>query len=651
MIVMMVFLHNVVLTSISASASSVSVQNGQGQIRLGLINGGSSFFEPVPEGWNHACARMSQQRQHHHHHDDIVSSSSTTTTSTALVPTTTSLSNETITNSTQNSSTNITGSANGSSFVDGLETESRPSVQAVECFVAQPKVDVNDTCEAKLEYVKSWIVNDGVHGIAMKPCGDDEIFEEVMGWAWEYHRVPFVLFDKDVDFPQNSSRVAYVGTDQEFLGRTMARLLKQHRPEGGTYGLVGLKDGRVEGFETEMQRDNDRDDRAHWTHVEPRMIETEGIGCFPFNCGDSMSYMQLYADHNVTALVAFKQSPMKEENWTSFVEQYRDRITFLGTDGNEWQIDYLNQKLVDGLVGQLPWSIGQESAERLVEAIETMRSHPGGSLSTAVHEQSEIELHPSNLLPQDTYTTNLVAYNVIPNDLPDFTTDQNLLKGWKVVAPTVFGLICLSILYCTGWTVRQTYLRSHAQQCTITTPSQERLLIITAFGLLVLSASLIPMSWDDNGNPDDVSPTMAVGICMSRPWLVVIGFDISLVSLMYLAYGYQTLKDSAAGVPSSQHTTFGRLFSHKWVPHILASVFMVTTIILLTIWTVLDPMIYRRNIDSATDLWNREISSSGYCVPSSGTGDIVAKTFIPVLIRKFQQLLLWGRLRRNFFEH
>ena len=631
----MAFLHSGVLTSVSAS--SISVENEQEQIRLGLINGGSSFFEPVPDGWNHACARMSQQRQKHRHPDEqnLVSSSSSTTTSTTLVPNTTSLSNETITNSTHNSSTNTTASANISSIVDGLGPESRPSAQAVECFVAQPKVDVNDTCEAKLEHVKSWIVNDGVDGIAMKPCGDDRTFEEVMGWAWEYHRVPFVLFDNDVDFPQNSSRVAYIGTDQEFLGRTMARLLKQLRPEGGTYGLVGLKDGRVEGFETEMQKDNDREDRSHWTHVEPRMISSEG-GCFPFDCADSMSYMQLYADHNVTALVAFKQSPMKSENWTSFVEQYRDRITFLGTDGNEWQIDYLNQKLVDGLVGQLPWSIGQESAERLVEAIETMRSHPEGSSSADIQEQSEIELHPSDLLTQDTYTTNLVAYNVIPNELPDFAVDQNLLNGWKVLAPTIFGLICLFILCCTGWTVRQTYLRSHAQQCTITTPTQERLLITTAFGILVLSASLIPLSWDDNGNPDDVSPTMAVGICMSRPWLVVIGFDIALVSLMYLAYGYQALKDSSAGAPSSQHKTFGRLCSHKWLPHILASVFMVTTIILLTIWTVLDPMIYTRSIDSATDLWNREISSSGYCVPSSGTGDIVAKTFIPVLIRKFQ---------------
>ena len=58
---------------------------------------------------------------------------------------------------------------------------------------------------------------------------------------------PIVTFDYD-DPDRTNYRIAHVGTDQEILGRTLARLLRQQRPEGGTFGLVGRKEGLTEGF-------------------------------------------------------------------------------------------------------------------------------------------------------------------------------------------------------------------------------------------------------------------------------------------------------------------------------------------------------------------------------------------------------------------
>ena len=46
---------------------------------------------------------------------------------------------------------------------------------------------------------------------------------------------PIVTFDSDA--PQ-SNRLAYIGTDNYAMGRELAKLLKQIKPDGGTYGIV-----------------------------------------------------------------------------------------------------------------------------------------------------------------------------------------------------------------------------------------------------------------------------------------------------------------------------------------------------------------------------------------------------------------------------
>lgn len=46
---------------------------------------------------------------------------------------------------------------------------------------------------------------------------------------------PIITFDSDAPL---SNRLAYVGTDNVAMGRELAKLLKQVRPVGGTYGIV-----------------------------------------------------------------------------------------------------------------------------------------------------------------------------------------------------------------------------------------------------------------------------------------------------------------------------------------------------------------------------------------------------------------------------
>lgn len=112
-------------------------------------------------------------------------------------------------------------------------------------------------------------IDAGVDGIAMDPCDEG-------GFIIDKATAPgiaVVTFDSDMP---DSTRVAHVGTDNAFLGRTMARLLRQLRPEGGTFAIIGNKKSCNAGFVEEITKDNDRDDRAHWYEVENTEIAVGG---------------------------------------------------------------------------------------------------------------------------------------------------------------------------------------------------------------------------------------------------------------------------------------------------------------------------------------------------------------------------------------
>jgi len=64
--------------------------------------------------------------------------------------------------------------------------------------------------------------------------------------------------------------------------------------------------------------------------------------------------MEEYAQLNATAIVSMVQSPMRLPEWPSFVDKYRYKnITYIGTDSDDYQLEYLSRNYVHGLVGQV----------------------------------------------------------------------------------------------------------------------------------------------------------------------------------------------------------------------------------------------------------------------------------------------------------
>lgn len=416
-------------------------------------------------------------------------------------------------------------------------------------------------------------------GIAMKPCDDHARLIPLINNLVDAG-IPVVTLDSD---SPGSRRAAYVGTDNVFLGRTMARLLRQLRPEGGTFAMIGSKVGRDDGFLEEITKYNDRADRAHWYPVERNFAVADTV--------DHMDTMQRDALRNPSAIITMSQSPMRHPNWTDFVDANRFRnITYIGTDGADYQLSYLDRRYVDGLIGQLPYEMGQVSLQVLVDI-----AMNGGPLKETV------------------FPTNIVAYNLIPIELPLLDVDQNLLGNLKYVGFTFFAVVALSAMACGAWAfLHRTTLVVRA--------AQPFFLIMVAGGVLLMSSSLVPLSYDDMGDPDSMSITRSVGVCMSIPWLAFIGFTVTFSALF------------------SKTWRVNRIF-HAKVRHariqvsemdVLApfAVLLGSNIVVLVCWTVLDPLTYVRQEDAGTDYWNRVISTYGACRSDSVVPYLVSLAFI-----------------------
>lgn len=268
-------------------------------------------------------------------------------------------------------------------------------------------------------------------------------------------------------------------------------------------------------------------------------------------------------------------------NWTELIDRHRDKgITYIGTDGSDYQLSYLHRKYVDGLIGQLPYEFGSISVQTLYDV---------------VVEKKEVD---------SIVATNLVAYNLIPLILPDLAVDQNLLHNLKYIGWICFGLIALTVIACTMWTFMN-------RDSIVVRASQPVFLLMTAFGVLLMGSALIPLSYDDNGNALAMSEFKRIGICMSVPWLTFTGFTITFSALFSKTWRINKLVNMSTHFIRAKVETkdvigpFLGLITCNWV--------------VLLCWTFIDPLKYERDFLPGTDFWNRDIASAGSCQSENPT--------------------------------
>jgi gamma-aminobutyric acid type B receptor len=460
----------------------------------------------------------------------------------------------------------------------------------VVCSAITPKQ--NDTCSERVQVLRDYLRRN-VSGIAMAPCADDNNYvtggsgsssssseisrASVLEFLDEAQAagVPVVLFDTDLP---NSSRAAYVGTDQTFLGRTLARMLRALHPNGGTYAILGYEEGRVEGFVEEITKYNDQRDRAHWYEIQ-QDFALEGI-----QSNDYMKQMELYAVLNPTAMVAMLQTPMRHPNWTTFVDANRYRnITYIGTDGADYQLQYLQELYVDGLVGQVPFQIGKVAVQTLYDLVIT---------STSATMKKD-----TSALRNDIVSTNVVSYTLFPAELPTSEIDQNLLGNLRYIGLSFFVIAALTAVSCMTWTWFH-------RRDVVVMAAQPYFLLMVAGGVLILCSSLVPLSLDDNGTLP-ISNVRSIGICMSIPWLACTGFTITFSALFSKTWRVNRLLHSTV-----QHARI--IVSEKDALAPFAIVLTLNIVVLLC-WTLIDALRYVRRDNDGLDYYSRVISSYGSC--------------------------------------
>jgi len=181
----------------------------------------------------------------------------------------------------------------------------------------------------------------------------------------------------------------------------------------------------------------------------------------------------------------------------------------------------------------------------------------------------------------------------MPPPLPPFETDYKYIgKSVRISGLFMAAFIILLSVICGTWSIwlRKTY---------VVRASQPIFLLILCVGTLIMGASIIPLSIDD-----EISSNNGCRIaCMAVPWLFSTGFATIFAALYSKLNRVNRLFNS----PSFKRVKVTTYDVMKPLIGLLLANFVV-----LISWTIFSPMRWTRETD-AWDSFGRPISSRGYC--------------------------------------
>ena len=206
-----------------------------------------------------------------------------------------------------------------------------------------------------------------------------------------------------------------------------------------------------------------------------------------------MDLMYEFAEEQVDGIVPVGGWPMWDDRWPSFVDDNRNMKLIVG-DTLPSQIELMNRGYVNGLVGQLPFQMGEQSMDVLLKIV----------------DGKDVEMQ--------IYGTAFLEVVRFPLELPELTVNENYIRNLSILGYVLFGVIAVTCLGLMAWTFARRKTR-------VIRASQPFFLQMVIVGILIFSSAIIPLSfekgvWHSQRDSD--------AACMSIPWLMTIGFTTTV---------------------------------------------------------------------------------------------------------------------------
>ena len=179
--------------------------------------------------------------------------------------------------------------------------------------------------------------------------------------------IAVITFDSDAP---DSTRTAYVGTDNKEFGVDLGKLLLQVAPDGGTYGMIS---GGAAAPNLALRVDGVREalEGSNWTEVPGSpTFSNDDIALAVQQMGDLKT-----ANPDISAIVPVGGWPMfAPDGWKNFVDQYKadvdsGALALVVADTLPQQLELLSEGYAHGLVGQRPYEMGVVSIDTLLSIV------------------------------------------------------------------------------------------------------------------------------------------------------------------------------------------------------------------------------------------------------------------------------------------
>lgn len=180
-----------------------------------------------------------------------------------------------------------------------------------------------------------------------------------------------------------------------------------------------------------------------------------------------------------------------------------------------------------------------------------------------------------------------------PQSLPEPQVDSNYIgdKG-RIVGYSLMSVVMLCSVFAISWTVIY-------QREPVVNSSQPLFLVMVAFGSLVMSSTIVPLSLEEpiSVNGLDIA-------CMVAPWLYIIGYLLAFSALFAKTRRMNQIFRNAdlEIITVTKLDIFGAFLFF----------FLINAAVLVT-WTLVAPLEWVRGFTDSTDLFDRLVESYGRC--------------------------------------